>query len=83
MRGRAGDGGSFDGDPTPPIRPSASLGTTFPTRGKADVKPFGATDVSGTILLDDGALVVPGDQAEITFVLGKPVGAGLVTEVAA
>ena len=35
---------------------------------------FGATDVSGTILVDEGVEIVPGDQAEITFVLGKPVG---------
>jgi elongation factor Tu len=35
---------------------------------------FGVTDVNGTILLDEGALVAPGDQAEIGFELGKPVG---------
>jgi elongation factor Tu len=35
---------------------------------------FGATDVTGTVLVDDGALVAPGDQAEIGFELKKPVG---------
>ena len=53
------------------------------TKGKAQifVRPayavrerLPATDVSGTILVDDGVEVVPGDRAEIAFVLGKPVG---------
>jgi elongation factor Tu len=35
---------------------------------------FGVTDVPGTVLLDEGALVSPGDQAEIGFELMKPVG---------
>jgi elongation factor Tu len=35
---------------------------------------FGVTDVNGTILLDEGAIVSPGDQAEIDFELRKPVG---------
>lgn len=36
---------------------------------------FGVTDVSGTIhLADDSGVVAPGDQAEIGFHLGKPVG---------
>jgi elongation factor Tu len=36
---------------------------------------FGVTDVSGTIVLaDEGDAVSPGDQAEISFDLGKPVG---------
>jgi elongation factor Tu len=35
---------------------------------------FGVTDVSGTIRFDDGEVVSPGDQAEINFDLGKPVG---------
>jgi elongation factor Tu len=35
---------------------------------------FGVTDVSGTIRFDDGEVVSPGDQAEISFDLGKPVG---------
>jgi elongation factor Tu len=35
---------------------------------------FGVTDVNGSILLDEGALVSPGDQAEISFDLRKPVG---------
>jgi elongation factor Tu len=36
---------------------------------------FGVTDVSGTIsLADEGGVVSPGDQAEISFALGKPVG---------
>ena len=35
---------------------------------------FGATSVTGTIRLDDGQLVSPGDQAEIAFDLAKPVG---------
>lgn len=35
---------------------------------------FGVTDVPGTVLLGEGALVSPGDQAEIGFELMKPVG---------
>lgn len=36
---------------------------------------FGVTDVSGTIVLaDEGGVVSPGDQTEISFDLGKPVG---------
>jgi elongation factor Tu len=35
---------------------------------------FGVTDVTGVIQVDDGAMVAPGDQAEIGFVLNKPVG---------
>jgi len=35
---------------------------------------FGATDVTGTVLVDDGAFVAPGDQAEVGFELMKPVG---------
>ena len=35
---------------------------------------FGVTDVTGVILVDDGAVVSPGDQAEISFALNKPVG---------
>lgn len=35
---------------------------------------LGITDVSGTIRFDDGEVVSPGDQAEINFDLGKPVG---------
>jgi elongation factor Tu len=36
---------------------------------------FGVTDVSGTIrLADESGVVSPGDQAEISFDLGKPVG---------
>jgi len=35
---------------------------------------FGVTDVTGAILVDDGAVVSPGDQAEIGFALNKPVG---------
>jgi elongation factor Tu len=36
---------------------------------------FGVTDVSGTIALaDESGVVSPGDQAEISFDLGKPVG---------
>jgi elongation factor Tu len=36
---------------------------------------FGVTDVTGVInTTEDGAVVSPGDQAEISFDLGKPVG---------
>jgi elongation factor Tu len=35
---------------------------------------FGVTDVTGIITLDEGAVIRPGDQADITFELGKPVG---------
>ena len=35
---------------------------------------FGVTDVPGVVVLGDGALVAPGDQAEIGFELMKPVG---------
>jgi len=35
---------------------------------------FGVTDVSGTIVLADEGVVSPGDNAEISFALGKPVG---------
>jgi elongation factor Tu len=35
---------------------------------------FGVTNVTGVIQLDDGAIVSPGDQAEIAFALMKPVG---------
>jgi len=35
---------------------------------------FGVTDVNGTIVLDEGAFVSPGVQAEINFELRKPVG---------
>ncbi len=35
---------------------------------------FGVTDVNGTIMLDEGAVVSPGDQTEINFELRKPVG---------
>jgi elongation factor Tu len=35
---------------------------------------FGATDVSGTIAVDGGAFIAPGDQAEVGFELQKPVG---------
>ena len=35
---------------------------------------FGVTDVNGTIVLDDGAVVSPGDQAEVSFDLRKAVG---------
>jgi elongation factor Tu len=32
------------------------------------------TDVTGTVLIDEGASVAPGDQAEVGFELKKPVG---------
>jgi len=35
---------------------------------------FGVTNVTGVIEVDDGASVAPGDQAEISFALNKPVG---------
>ena len=35
---------------------------------------FGATNVTGTIRLDEGRSIAPGDQAEIGFELAKPVG---------
>lgn len=35
---------------------------------------FGVTDVTGVIQVADGVSVHPGDQAEITFELTKPVG---------
>jgi elongation factor Tu len=35
---------------------------------------FGVTDVTGVVNIDDGAMVSPGDQAEISFELTKPVG---------
>jgi elongation factor Tu len=35
---------------------------------------FGVTDVTGVIALDDGAMVMPGDQADVGFELNKPVG---------
>ncbi len=35
---------------------------------------FGVTDVTGVLLTQDGAMVGPGDQAEIAFELNKPVG---------
>jgi elongation factor Tu len=35
---------------------------------------FGVTDVTGVLLLEDGGSVRPGDQAEISFELDKPVG---------
>jgi elongation factor Tu len=35
---------------------------------------FGVTDVTGELLVEDGASVGPGDQAEISFELMKPVG---------
>ena len=44
------------------------------TTGYAPQFFFGATDVSGVIQVDGNALVMPGDQAEIAFELGKPVG---------
>ncbi|MCE9523734.1 MAG: elongation factor Tu, partial [Alphaproteobacteria bacterium] len=31
-------------------------------------------DVTGVVLVDEGVFVAPGDQAEISFELGKPVG---------
>jgi elongation factor Tu len=35
---------------------------------------FGVTDVTGVVGVDEGHLVSPGDQAEISFELKKPVG---------
>lgn len=35
---------------------------------------FGVTDVTGVINVDDGTFVSPGDQAEISFQLNKPIG---------
>jgi elongation factor Tu len=35
---------------------------------------FGVTNVTGVIRIDEGAVVSPGDQAEISFELNKPVG---------
>ncbi|HEY5724288.1 MAG TPA: elongation factor Tu [Allosphingosinicella sp.] len=35
---------------------------------------FGVTNVTGVIRMDEGAIVSPGDQAEIAFELNKPVG---------
>jgi len=35
---------------------------------------FGVTDVTGVVTVDDGAMVNPGDQAEIGFQLNKPIG---------
>jgi elongation factor Tu len=35
---------------------------------------FGVTDVSGVIRVGEGEFVSPGDQVEVTFELGKPVG---------
>jgi elongation factor Tu len=35
---------------------------------------FGVTDVTGVLITEDGASVHPGDQAEISFELNKPVG---------
>jgi elongation factor Tu len=35
---------------------------------------FGATDVTGVIRVAEGTFIAPGDQAEVVFELGKPVG---------
>jgi elongation factor Tu len=35
---------------------------------------FGVTDVTGVINVGEGAVISPGDQAEISFELNKPVG---------
>jgi elongation factor Tu len=35
---------------------------------------FGVTNVTGVIEVDNGASVSPGDQAEVSFALNKPVG---------
>jgi elongation factor Tu len=34
----------------------------------------GATDVTGVIRVAEGTFIAPGDQAEVTFELGKPFG---------
>ena len=35
---------------------------------------FGVTDVTGVVNVDDGSIIHPGDQAEISFALNKPIG---------
>ncbi|MEM9668661.1 MAG: elongation factor Tu [Pseudomonadota bacterium] len=35
---------------------------------------FGVTDVTGVVNVDDGSIINPGDQAEISFMLNKPIG---------
>ena len=35
---------------------------------------FGVTDVTGVVNVDEGGLINPGDQAEISFELNKPIG---------
>jgi elongation factor Tu len=44
------------------------------TSGYAPQFFFGVTDVTGTVHLDEGALVAPGDRADVSFELKKPVG---------